>query len=390
MRAVKVTDKSTLKAWHALPKAIYAKDANYIPHLKQDIDKVFDPKKNKLYREGGVSERWIFYNDKNELVGRVAAFVNPKTSKAEEQPTGGMGFFECINDQPTANFIFDTCKAYLVEQGMEAMDGPINFGERNQFWGCLSKNFTDPNSYGMNYNPPYYVELFEHYGWQVYFDQYLYERDALALPQPVFVRKYEQLTEHYKMEIRNVKGLSTERMASDFRKVYNGGWGGHAGFKEMTESASLKIIKSMKPVIDPHIVLFVYHEGEPIAFYVNIPELNEIFCYVNGNLNWWGKLVFLYHKWRGTPHTLVGIIFGVVKEWQGRGVEGAMIKAMSDYIHGCKKPPYTRTVLQWIGDFNPKMLKVADNLGGSRYRELKTFRYLFDRNKEFKRCPVVE
>lgn len=390
MRAVKVEDKSTLNAFHKVPALIYADDKNYIPHLRQDIDKIFDRKKNKLLREGGEAERWVFYNAGGELIGRVAAFVNPRTAHQNDQPTGGMGFFESIDDQTTADFILDTAKGYLVERGMEAMDGPINFGERNQFWGCLTKNFTDPNSYAMNYNPPYYPKLLENYGFQTYFEQYLYERDALVPPQPIFVRKYQQLTEHYEMEIRNVKGFSTERMARDFRKVYNGGWGGHKGFKEMSESAALKIIKSMKPVIDPNIVVFVYYKGEPVAFYVNIPELNEIFRYVNGNLNWWGKLLFLYHKWRGTPKTLVGIIFGVVKEWQGRGVEGAMIKFMGDYIQRAKNPPYTRTVLQWIGDFNPKMLKVCENLGGSRYREMKTYRYLFDRTKEFKRCPIVE
>lgn len=390
MRAVKVTDKSTLNAFHKVPSLIYANDPNYIAHLRQDIDKVFDPKKNKLYREGGVAERWIFYNDRNELVGRVAAFVNPKTSKEEEQPTGGMGFFECIDDQAMANFIMDTARGYLEAQGMEAMDGPVNFGERNQFWGCLTKNFTDPNSYAMNYNPPYYPTLFENYGFQTYFDQYLYERDAMALPQPIFVRKYNQLINEHKMVITNIVGMPLEEVAKDFRKVYNGAWGGHASFKEMTESAAMKIMNSMKPIIDPYIIVFVYYRDEPIAFYVNIPELNEIFCHINGNLNWWGKLVFLYHKLRRTPHTLVGIVFGVVKEWQGKGVEGAMIKHMSDLLHGKGRPNYTRTVLQWIGDFNPKMLKVCENLGGSRYREMKTYRYLFDRTKPFKRCPVVE
>ncbi len=390
MRAVKVTDKSTLKAWHAVPKLVYAKDPNYIPHLVQDIDKVFDPAKNKVFREGGVAERWTFYNAAGAPVGRVAAFVNPKTSEAEKQPTGGMGFFECIDDEAAAHYIMDTARDWLKEQGMEAMDGPVNFGERNQFWGCLAKNYTSPNSYGMNYNPEYYKRLFESYGFQNYFEQYLYERDAMMLPQPVFVRKYNQLTKEQGVSIRNVKGMSDAQMASDFRTVYNGAWGGYSNFREMTESAAAKIIKSMKPILDPHIVLFVYHESKPIAFYVNIPELNEIFCYVNGNLNWWGKLVFLYHKWRRTPHTLVGIIFGVVKEWQGKGVEGAMIKYMSDRLHEPGPPNYTRTVLQWIGDFNPKMLKVAENLGGSRYRELITYRYLFDRSKPFERCPVVE
>ena len=98
--------------------------------------------------------------------------------------------------------------------------------------------------------------------------------------------------------------------------------------------------------------------------------------------------MFLFHKWRRTPRTLVGIVFGVVKEWQGKGVEGAMIKFMSDQLHR-GEINYSRTLMQWIGDFNPRMLKVCENLGAERYRELKTYRYLFDRSKEFKRCPIV-
>ncbi len=389
MRAIKVSDKSTLHKWHKVPSKIYANDPNYIPHLRQDIDKVFDPAKNKLYRDGGVSELWYFTNDEGAMIGRVAAFIHPKTSKTEDQPTGGLGFFECIEEQAAADFIFDTARQWLAERGMEAMDGPINFGERNQFWGCLTKNFEDPNSYAMNYNPPYYPKLFEAYGFKTYFEQYLYFRDALMPVQPIFIRKYRQLTEEHEMTIRDVKGMSMEEIAEAFRTVYNGAWGGHANFKAMSARGAQKIIKSMKPVIDPRIILFAYHKGEPIGFYVNIPELNEIFCYVNGNLNWWGKLIFLYHKWRGTPKTMVGIVFGVVRDWQGKGVEGAMIKHMGDVLQKVKNPPYTKTVLQWIGDFNPKMLKVCENLGGRRYREMKTYRYLFDREKEFKRCPIV-
>jgi hypothetical protein len=388
MRAVEVNDSKSLKSFHRVPAIIYARDANYIPHLKQDIDKVFDPEKNKLIKEGGKSVRWIFFNDSGTLAGRVAAFVNPKTAFQEEQPTGGIGFFECIDDYNAASFIFDTARSWLALQGMEAMDGPVNFGERNQFWGCLTKNFTDPNSYAMNYNPPYYPNFFERYGFRVYFEQYLYTRNAMEPAQPIFERKYHLLVNEYKLRITNIKGMDLDKVAQDFRKVYNGAWGGHAGFKEITESAANKIMKSLKPVLDPMIVIFVYDGDEPVAFYVNIPELNEIFNRVNGDLNLWGKLVFLYHKWRRTPRTLVGIVFGVVKHWQGKGVEGAMIKFMSDQLQsGLIK--YNRTVLQWIGDFNPKMLKVCDNLGATRYREMKTYRYLFDRDKEFKRCPIA-
>lgn len=387
MRAVPVTDRQTKKEFHRVAKIIYADDANYIPHLIQDIDRVFEVETNKLL-EKGAAIRWIFYNDKNELVGRVAAFINPKTAGEKPQPTGGMGFFECIDDQKTADFIFDTAKSWLAEKGMEAMDGPINLGERNQFWGCLTKNFTDPNSYGMNYNPPYYPQLFENYGFLTYFNQYQFVRDVYQPAQAVFVRKVNLLRERYGVTVKSMVGVSDKKLTRDFLTVYNGGWGGYAGFEPMTLDTAKAMMKKLKPVLDRRIVYFAYHGEDPIGFFISIPEMNEIFRYVNGNLNWLGKLKFLYHRWKGTPRTMVGIIFGVVEEWHGRGIEGALIHGAGEYLQ--PRDIYDRIVITWIGDFNPKMLGVAEKLQAQPYREMKTYRYLFDRDKPFERHPVVE
>ena len=179
-----------------------------------------------------------------------------------------------------------------------------------------------------------------------------------------------------------------EQVADDFLTVYNNAWGGHHGFKHMKRAEAQKIMKALKPVVDKDIVIFCYHKDKPIGFYVNIPELNEIFCYVNGNLNWLGKLKFLYHKWKKTPTTMVGIVFGVDRAYHGHGIEGAMIYWSELNVVTLKR--YSETVMTWIGDFNPKMLKVIENLGASRFRTLATYRYLLDRSIEFKRAPIVK
>jgi hypothetical protein len=188
--------------------------------------------------------------------------------------------------------------------------------------------------------------------------------------------------------ISNVRGKSMDEIASDFLTVYNSAWGGHHGFKPMNKAQAQKVIKAMKPVMDPDIVVFVYHKGKPVAFYVNIPELNEIFKYVNGNLNWWGKLLFLWHKWRKTPRTMVGIVFGIDREYHGKGVDGAMIKWAE--LNIVSKKRYDRTILTWIGDFNPKMIRIAENLGAHVHRKLATYRKLFDESKEIKRMPIAQ
>jgi hypothetical protein len=387
MQIFEVSSKSDVNDFHRVPWVVYRDDSNWIPHLKQDIDKIFNPAKNKLYANGSAV-RFVLRDESGVPIGRVAAFINGKTAHTFEQPTGGIGFFDCINNQAAAFMLFDAAKEWLTEQGMEAMDGPINFGERNQFWGLLIDNFTDPGSYGMNYNPPYYRDFFETYGFGVYFEQYVFKRDMYLPAQPIFVRKYNQMATNPDYRISNIQGVSWEKLAQDFMTVYNGAWGGHENFKPMTIETARKTIKALKPVVDREIVLFAYYQNEPIAFYINIPELNEIFKYVNGNLNWLGKLKFIIHKWLKTPDTMVGIVFGVVREFQGKGIEGALIKWMEDMQMANKN--YTETILTWIGDFNPKMLRVCENLGGRRYRTLATMRYLFDRNKPFKRAPLIE
>lgn len=387
MKLIEANNERSVKDWMALPWSIYAKDPNWIPHLKQDVAKVFDPASNKLLKEGQIV-RYVLYDDAGKAIGRVAAFINPKTAYTENQPTGGMGFFECINDQQAANTLLDASRDWLKSRGMEAMDGPINLGDRNMFWGLLIKNFVDPPIYGTNYNPPYYKDLLENYGFQVWFEQLFFKRSALEPAQPIFHRKFNQLADDPRIRMHDSVGRSVEQIAQDFCTVYNDAWVDHENHKPMELATALKIVKSMKPVMDPRLLIFIRYDERPIAMFISLPELNEIFRYVNGDLNWIGKLKFLWHKKRGTVQSMTGIVFGVAKAWQGKGIEGALIVFGEKNI--VDKKLYKDTVLTWVGDFNPRMVKVCENLGATNYRTLATYRYLFDRTKPFHRHPVIE
>ncbi len=380
-----VVNDQDIKDFHRLPFEIYKNDKLWVPHLMQDVEKVFDPKKNKLFRNG-KAKRWLL-KDGGKVIGRIAAWVNPRYSKGMEQETGGMGFFECVNNKNAAFKLLDTAVNWLKEEKMEAVDGPINFGEKNFFWGLQIENFNAPPSYGMNYNPEYYKEYFEAYGFRIYYEQLIYQRDMFLPAQEIFVRKYNILMQDPDYRIANVRGRTEEQIAYDFMTVYNNAWGGHHGFKAMDAGQAKRTIKALMPVMDPDIIVFAYHQEKPIGFYVNIPELNEIFSHVNGNLNLIGKLKFLWHKWRKTPKTMVGIVFGVDREYHGKGIEGAMVKWAEIYVVSLNR--YDQTIMTWIGDFNPKMLRVIENLGATLFRKLATYRLNFDPKKEFKRMPIA-
>lgn len=386
MKIVPVTDRRSIAEWMRVPRRIYRNDPNWIPHLKQDIEKVFDPARNKLLKEG-VAMRWSLLNDRGEAIGRIAAFVDPRTAHTEKQPTGGMGFFECPDDERAATLLLDTARDWLKAQGMKAMDGPINLGDRNMFWGLLIENHTDPPIYGTNYNPPYYRSLLEGYGFQLYFKQFFFKRSATVPVPPLFHRKFNQLANDPLMRIHDARGRTLEQIAEDLRTVYNDAWVDHDNHKAMDPAAALKIVKAMKPVMDPRLIIFIRYADRPIAMYISLPELNEIFRHVNGDLNWLGKLKFLWYKYTGAVKTMTGIVFGVAKEHQGKGMEGALIVYAEKFI--VNKKLYRDTVLTWVGDFNPRMVKVCENLGAVNYRTLATYRYLFDRDQPFERHPVI-
>ena len=161
MQLVEVNTKRTIKSFHQLPFKLYKNNKVWVAHLRQDIESVFDKNKNKQLRHGEVI-RWILLDKKEVVIGRVSAFVNRKM-KSGKIAVGGMGFFECINDKKAAFILFDACKKWLEERDCEAMDGPINFGEKDKFWGLLVEGFEHQSVYANSYNPAYYQSFFEEY-----------------------------------------------------------------------------------------------------------------------------------------------------------------------------------------------------------------------------------
>ena len=224
MRLIEVNDKKTRTAFHAVPDAIYAGDPVWIPHLRQDIGKVFDPEKNRLFKKGAKAMRWLVQDNSGRWVGRIAAFVNPKYSKGMEQPTGGIGFFESTDDDAVATLLLDAAEAWLKQEGMEAVDGPINLGEKDRYWGLLVDNFTALPSYALNYNPAYYERFFRDRGYQTYYEQYIFGRPVQVEIQEPFERKRAQIEARGGYQVITARDLTHDQLAEHFCTVYNNAW----------------------------------------------------------------------------------------------------------------------------------------------------------------------
>jgi len=387
MQIVEVQNKKTAKEFLRLPIRLYKNEPQWIQPMDRDIEGVFNPETNKYFRHGRCA-RWILKDHNGATVGRLAAFVNDRTAKKNnDQPTGGVGFFECVNDQKAANLLFDTGKKWLATQGMEAMDGPINFGERDNWWGLLVDGFDREPNYQCNYNPSYYVNLFENYGFQMYFKQFTFGR---PVRDPLSKRLHEKAKIANKdagYSFRHIEKKRLSEYAEDFRTVYNEAWARHSGVAGMSSLQAQAIIRKMKPVMDEKIIWFGYYKDKPVGVYINIPDLNQVFRYMNGKLNLIGKIKFLYHKFMKTNTKMIGLVFGISPEHQGKGVDGALIMATRAMVQDTYTR-YDQIEMNWIGDFNPRMLAVIKQVGGDIVKTHYTYRYLFDRSKKFERMPI--
>ena len=386
MQLTEVSDKKTAREFLEANVEINKNDPNYIRPLDKDINEVFDPKKNKAFRHGEVI-RWLLKDEGGKLIGRIAAFVNKKyKNKGDDVPVGGIGFFDCINDQNAADMLFDVAKHWLIQRGMQAMDGPVNFGERDRWWGLLVEGFAPP-VYCLNYNPSYYRELFENYGFKNFFNQHCYAIKVTERLQEKFFARHALIAENPDFSARHIQKSQLEKFAKDFTVVYNKAWAKHGGMKELSLPVVIKLFQTMKPIMDEKICWFAYYKNEPIGIWINLPDLNEWFKYLDGKFDLFHKLKFLWIKKTKKCKKFTGIVFGIVPEFQGKGVDAYMIVEGAKIIQG--QHLYDDYEMQWIGEFNPKMINVAESLGTYRSRLLTTYRFFFDRTKEFKRHPVL-
>jgi len=387
-KIVEVNNPKRAKEFIMLPVRLYKNEKNFIRPLDQDIEEVFDPNKNKFFRNGEAI-RWLLLDEQERTVGRVAAFIDRKTANKNDQPTGGMGFFECIQDQEAAFMLFDQCKKWLEQRDMEAMDGPVNFGDRDRWWGLLVDGFDYQPNYCMPYNFAYYQNFFEAYGFKNFFNQYTYYREIKKEGlQPVIEEKAERIRSNPKYRFEHLDRKNLVKYTEDFRDIYNRAWSRYSGVKKITRAHAMALMKSLKPILDEKLMLFAYYGDDPIAFFLMVPDANQIVKHLNGKMHLLAKLKFLFYKKLKPPKKVLGLIFGVVPEHQGKGVEGGLVMAFGD-IALTGNFPYKHLELNWIGDFNPTMMKVAEQIGAGILKTHVTYRYLFDRNKPFKREKKV-
>jgi len=386
MRILEVIEKGDKKEFINFPKKLYKGDTNWVCQLDSGVESVFNPESNNAFGHG-VAIRWILKDEENITIGRVAAFIDNLRSAANRQPTGGMGFFEVVENREAAFLLFDTARDWLSVRGMDAMDGPINFGENDNNWGLLVDGFMQ-QGFGMPYNKKYYRDFFEEYGFRKYFEQYSYHRairgtgkEIVQFPDRI-MKIASWISKRPGYSFRHFEIRNKEKYIKDIVEIYNSTW---SVFKEdftpLDPRFLLESFNKAKPFIDEEYIWFAYFNDKPISFFILYPDLNQILKYFNGKLNLWNIIRFAFYKKRHRMTRLRAVVGGVHPSYQNSGVESAIFFHLYNVFK--KKPWLQELELSWVGDYNPRMIAIYEALGAKQAKVHITYRYLINREVPF-------
>lgn len=387
MEIIQVADQETISAFHELPLEIYKNDKNWVSPLRMMIEDVFNPQKNAGFIRGDAC-RWLV-KDGNRYLGRIAAFYDRSKIEDGNEQAGNIGFFECFDNQEAASLLFDTARNWLMHEGFTAMDGPVNFGENFFNWGLLVDGFQQ-QGFGMQYHPPYYKQLFKEYGFQTYYQQFSYHLNITSPDLPErFWKIAEWVAKKKDFHYKTFSFKEQDRCIDDFLSIYQQAWDKHGNYKPIERKDLKALIRDAKMVLEEEFIWYVYHKDEPIAFFMMIPDLNQILKHLkNGKLSLFNilKLIFL-KKMKAMTRCRV-LVMGVIPKFQGAGIESGIFWQLRQVL--LRKSWYNEMELSWVGDFNPKMIALFNSVGSQYAKTHETLRYLFDRSRTFERLPIIE
>ena len=356
-----------LREFHRVLDEVYRGNEQYVYPLRSDIEGILT-EKNKAY-DGTNLRLWVVLADGKRPVGRIAAFIDRARNEQLDLPVGGLGFFETIEDDAVAELLFDAAENWLRAQGMQAVDGPINFGERDKFWGLLTRGWYRP-IYQETYNPPYYQRLFEERGYRPH-EQCLTMRGVVSeFPGDRLAGLAGRVRERYGLYTKQINKGNLDRSAFDFAAAYNAAFNHWPYFQPLAGEDVLPTFRQMKPIMDPHLTCLAYDKDDnPIGLAGLIPDINCFLPGVNGKLDWKGLPRFLYRlRFQKQPRNCKGVAFGIVSDYQRMGVYPLMVDAMFQSGNKHTSRVYKYVDMATIRGHNEVMVKTCRQMNTEIHR----------------------
>jgi ribosomal protein S18 acetylase RimI-like enzyme len=359
MKIIEVLEPQHWKLFHQVPHRVYAKDSNWIAPLEADVQSTFTPGKNRTY-EHGEAVVYVLLDDNNKPAGRIAVFIDHRNNQIQPYVMGGVGYFECLDNSVYAKALFDQADEYFRAKGVQAIDGPINFGGRDKYWGLLADGYDQVPLFHETYNPPYYNRLFEENGY-IAWEQILTMKGNTATIDLGRLRLIvERIRANNDVRVETYDPKKIEQYALDFTELYNAAFGHYEHFRPADPVGFKKTLAEVKNILDPDLLGIAYVEGHPAGFVAFFPEINPFLKFAKGKLPWWKALWFVFKLKTTKSKGAKGTGFGVHPAYKTKGIFAFMVDYMTT---DSLKSRYPEIFLTTVRAHNKEAVSVYLKLG---------------------------
>ena len=348
---------------------VYKDDPHYVRPLNMDLKQRLSPK-NPFFKHAEGTTFTAYHN--GWCVGRVTAQIDREHLKLHRDGAGFFGFLDTVDDQAVATALLDAAKAWLSARKMKYMRGPMSLNV-NEELGCLIEGFDTPPMVMMPHHRPYQAALIETFGLEKKKDLYAWRYTVGDIPgRATRARNNIAALPEVKARHFDMKHLAREvRIVMD---IFNDAWSENWGFVPLTEDELAQLANDFKLILVPELTYLVEIDGEPAAFAIAIPNLNELISDLGGKLSPVGVAKLLWRLKVKGPKTARLALLGVRKKYRHVKKYGAL----STYIYAKMNEGGARQGIEWgelsytLEDNGPVNVGIK-YMGGKLYKKYRLF-----------------
>jgi len=375
----KVESASDWRALFEFPWQVYKNDPNWVPPLLSMRRDLLDKEKNPDWKsmEGDYYAAWR----DDEIVGTIAAYVNPGNNEASDERIGWFGAFDVYDDQEAATGLLETAAEWVRSKGCDAICGPQTFTNHGDY-GLLVDGFTRPILL-MPYNPSSYQRLVECAGFKKREDLYSFHISRDQANQIDLLERLQRITQSVTRRSKiTIRPMDRKHLREEFvllKDIYNEAWSDTRGFVPMTPAELDDLVQSLGRLLDPDFVFFAYVAGEPVGFVMAVPDFNQVLKKASPRPGVPEMFTLLRALWYWKIQRVIDWVrlafLGVKPAYREKGVDVALCATV---LEAClRNPRIGHADSSWLAEGNYKMVNVARSLGLEIYKTHRVYEKRF-------------
>jgi hypothetical protein len=358
-----VSGKADLKAFVEFAWEAYRDDPNWVAPLKAEVYGLLTPGKNPFF--GHAEAQYFLARRAGKVTGRISAHIDHLALETPPERgmgpgTGNWGLFDAL-DRESAAALMAAAEDWLRGKGMTRSLGPISLS----IWeepGLLTQGHDHPPTVMMGHHLPAYQAWVESAGYAPVKQLNTYELDITQEFPPLIQRIIQSGEKNPRIRIRKVDKSKFDQEAAIILAILNDAWGDNWGFVPITDAEIAFTGKKLKPIVFEDLIRVAELDGEPVAFMMTLPDLNEAQAPLNGNLFPFGWAKLLWWLRKPKVKTMRVPLMGVVKRLQASRMASQLAFMMIEYIRRSAIADYgsTRGEIGWILEDNQGMNAIAE------------------------------